>query len=93
MISLCVRSDGRVHFNSYNLVVSVGSVIWNRYTTSSGMICVDLDCGRIGGQLRESGRWMDSLGVRNEEIWALRLKRRRRAEHYAVVCCGPFSWI
>lgn len=36
---------------------------------------------------------MDSLGVRNEEIWALRLKRGGRAEHYAAVCCGPFSWI
>lgn len=33
------------------------------------------------------------MGVRNEEIWALKLKRKGRAEHCAVVCCGPFSWI
>jgi len=25
---LCIMLEGQVHFNSYNLVVSVGSVIW-----------------------------------------------------------------
>lgn len=28
IIFLCIMLEGQVHFNSYNLVVSVGSVIW-----------------------------------------------------------------